>query len=534
MTSAARWFLFFLAASNAPPWFEDVTTSAGITWQHQNGESPERFLPETTTGGVGFLDFDGDGWLDIFLMSGKPGTPCGLYRNLHNGKFIDVAVSAGLAKLPFYGMGVAVGDFDNDGHPDLYLSGYPSGALFHNNGNGTFTDVTAQAGVGNAGQWGASAAWLDFDRDGKLDLFVANYVEFSYGGGQRCSFAGQPAYCAQTEYRGSRSRLFRNQGDGTFQDVSVASGVAVSPGRALGVVAVDADGDGWIDLFVARDASPNLLLVNQHNGTFADHAMEAEVAYNLNGIARSGMGVDAADWNGDGLPDFAVTNFDHEYHALYASHAGGAYTDEAASSGFAKLTQPYVGWGIAFGDFQNSGTLGLLISNGHIHSEIAKANTQVAFREPLLLLSSDGQGHWLNRASEAGSSMRRALVGRGLALADYDNDGRLDALIAALNATPILLHNTNNLKNRWAGVQLQGTKSNRDAVGARVTVQSGAAKQTRWVLGGGSFLSSSDRRLLFGLGNTIPPTVTAEIRWPDGHLQTATLTVGQYNFIHEQ
>src|SRR3954454_17361012 len=327
--------------------FENTSAPAWIQWRHSNCASPKRFLVESTTGGTGFLDFDNDGLLDIFFVAGAPGSQCGLYRNLGKGRFENVSTRAGITKLPFYGMGVAAADYDNDGYTDLYITGYPSSALYHNNGNGTFTEVTAEAGVANKGEWGASAAWFDYDRDGRLDLFVANYVEFSYSDAKNCEFAGERTYCAQTEYTGSRSRLFHNDGNGTFSDVSAASGVAASPGRALGVVAVDADGDGWTDLFVARDASPNLLLINQRNGTFRDTGIDREIAYNAEGIARSGMGTDVADFNGDGLPDFVVTNFDHEYHALYLSDPkGGPYLDASASSGLARFTQPYVGWGV--------------------------------------------------------------------------------------------------------------------------------------------------------------------------------------------
>lgn len=535
--SAGRIIFLLLAAAPAlpGPYFENVTAQAGIVWRHDNGASANHFLPETTTGGVGFLDFDGDGWQDIFLVPGKPGSRCALYRNLHNGRFEDVSVKAGLRSLPFYGMGVAAGDFDNDGYTDLYVSGYPSGALFHNNGNGTFTEVTARAGVGNNGQWGSSAAWVDFDRDGLLDLFVANYVEFSYGDQKKCEFAGESAYCAQTEYRGSRSRLYRNLGDGKFQDVSDRSGVAASPGRALGAIAIDADGDGWPDLFIARDASPNLLLINQKDGSFRDRALELDVAYNQDGVARSGMGVDAADVNGDGLPDFAVTNFDHELHALYLSHAGQPYTDASGVSGLAPATQPYVGWGVRFGDFLNSGSAGLLIANGHLHAQIARSNAQLTYREPPLLLLNDGPVHFTNAARGAGATFRTGILGRGLATADFDNDGRLDAILTNLGSGPLLLHNMNNVKNHWMGVALRGTRSNRDATGARVTLQTASGKQVKWSSGGGSFLASNDRRLLFGLGPMAQASpLTVEIRWPNGTLQTAAVQVDRYNQIDEQ
>ncbi len=520
-----------LTARALSPVFEDSTDSSGIRWRHSNGESPSRFLVESTTGGVAFLDFDNDGLLDLFFVAGTPGSPCALYHNLGNGKFEDVSARAGIVKLPFYGMGVAAADYDNDGFTDLYITGYPSSALFHNNGNGTFTEVTAPAGVDNKGEWGASAAWLDYDRDGRLDLFVANYVQFSYADAKKCEFAGERTYCAQTEYQGSRSHLYHNDGNGHFSDVSAASGIAASSGRALGVVAVDADGDGWVDLFVARDASPNLLLINQRDGTFRDMGIEKEIAYNSEGVARSGMGVDAADFNGDGLPDFVVTNFDHEYHALYLSDArGGPYLDAAASSGLARFTQPYVGWGVGIADFDNDGALDLLIANGHLHKRIAMANAIVSYREPPLLLTNDGRGRFEKRASPA---LQTGILGRGLAVGDFDNDGLVDAAIVNLNGKPMLLHNASVERNTWVGIKLRGKKSNRDAIGARLVLHTAMGAKTAWITGGASFMSSHDRRIVFGLGSA-RSAGPLEIRWPNGDSQTVRdVALNRYNVIDE-
>ena len=539
--------IVLMAVAQAPPGgLIDVAESAGIAWQHSNGESADHYLVETTTGGAGFFDFDNDGLLDVFLVTGGE-TPharnqkpprCALYRNLGSGHFEDVAAKAGVAQLSFYGMGVAAADYDNDGFTDFYVSGYPSGALFHNNGNGTFSNVTAKAGVANAGEWGASAAWLDYDGDGRLDLFIANYVQFSYSDPKRCEFANEPTYCAQTQYRGSPSRLYRNNGDGTFTDVSQASGVAGLPGRALGVVAIDADGDGWIDLFVARDASPNLLLINRRNGTFRDVGIEKEIAYNPDGVARSGMGVDAADLNGDGLPDFVVTNFDHEYHALYLSDRNGPYVEATVSSGLARFTRPYVGWGVRFLDFDNDGALDLLIANGHLHRRIAMANREVGYREPPLLLANNGKGEFHSVGAKAGAAFERGILGRGLATGDFDNDGAVDALIMNLNGRPLLLHNTAAASNAWVGVELRGTRGNRDAIGACLTLRGPSGNLTRWITGGGSFLASHDRRVVFGLGsrnqasNRNPGTL--EIRWPGGRLQTVSgLKTNRYTVIEE-
>src|SRR5437879_1138131 len=311
-------------AAPARELFTDITQEAGITWQHFSGESPDRFLIEATGGGVAFLDFDGDGLLDLFFVNGGE-TPRGkspvpvknaLYRNLGSGKFEDVAAEAGVDKLNFYGMGVAAGDFDNDAFPDLYVTGFPASGLFHNNGNGTFTDVTNKAGVKNSGRWAASAAWFDYDRDGLLDLVVTNYAQFSFDAPKKCEVNGMRSYCAQVAYQGMPLTLYHNHGDGTFTDVSTRSGLDKFVGRAFGVVAIDVNDDGWPDLFVARDASPNLLLLNEKNGTFEDVGLDAEVAYDSGGAAKAGMGVDSADVNGDGIPDFVVTNFSDQYHSL--------------------------------------------------------------------------------------------------------------------------------------------------------------------------------------------------------------------------
>jgi hypothetical protein len=534
--------LFYLAAAVPSATFVDVTEGSGISWRHSNGKSADHYLVETTTGGVGFLDFDNDGLLDIFLVNGgeTPGAHsdrpvrCALYRNLGGGKFVDVAQKAGVADLPLYGMGVAAADYDNDGFTDLYVTGYPASALFHNNGDGTFTNVTSQSGMQNNGEWAASAAWFDYDRDGRLDLFVANYVKFSYADRKRCLFGNEPTYCAQTEYQGATSRLFHNEGNGTFMDVTAQAGIGDLSGRGLGVMAVDADGDGWPDIFVARDASPNLLLINQRNGTFVDKGIEAEVAYNPDGVARSGMGVDAGDLNGDALPDFVVTNFDSEYHALYLSHRGGPYKEATVSSGLARYTRRYVGWGVRFLDFNNDGALDLMIANGHIHERIAMSNQEIGYREPILLLANDGSGTFRKIEVPGNPAFEAGILGRGLASGDFDNDGFPDAIIVNLNERPVLLHNAVAHNNSWVGIKLQGVHCNRDAIGARLTLRYSNGSLTRWITGGGSFLSSSDKRIVFGLGSA-QQTGTLEIVWPDGVGQTAqNLKVSTYNTIVEK
>jgi len=524
--------------------FTDVTETAGISWRQFSGESSDRFLIETMGGGVAFLDFDGDGLLDIFLVNGGE-TPHGkssspvrnaLYRNLGNGKFDDVAAKAGVDRISFYGMGAAVADFDNDGFPDLYVTGFPSSALFHNNGDGTFSDVTSPAGVKNADHWAASAAWFDFDRDGLLDLIVTNYAQFSFADEKKCEINAQPAYCAQTSYTGMPLTLFHNDGGGHFTDVSLRSGVAKLVGRALGVVAVDVNDDGWTDLFVARDASPNLLLINQKDGTFRDVAADAEVAYDSAGVAKAGMGVDVGDVNADGRPDFVVTNFNDQYHSLLVGTQSASYEDQTLESGLARHSKKFVGWGVRYIDFDNDGNLDLLIVNGHINEAIETTRVDVRYKEPPLLLKNRGKGSYDDFRESAGEAFLKSYSGRGLAIGDWNNDGRMDAVFTCLGGPPVLLRNDLKQGNAWIGLELHGTKSNRDAIGSRITVEAGGMKLVRWVTGGSSYLSSHDKRVLVGLG-PLPASgnVQVEIRWPSGTLQRLSgLKRGRYQKVAEE
>lgn len=522
--------------------FTDITDSAGIHWKHTSGESNDRFLIEAMGGGAAFLDFDNDGLLDIFLVTGgetphgKSATPPrnALYRSGRNGKFEDVAAKAGVDRIPFYGMGVAVGDYDNDGFPDLYVTGYPSSALFHNNRDGTFSNVTEHAGVSNSGKFGAGAAWFDYDRDGRLDLFVANYVKFSYSGSPHCAYQGQPTYCAQTAYEGDTPRLYHNNGDGTFTDVSAQAGLSKLVGRALGVVAIDVDGDGWQDLFVARDASPNLLLINKHNGTFEDAALSAEVALNMDGNARAGMGVDAGDVTGNGWPAFVITNFNDEQHALFVHPGHFPFEERTMQSGLANLTHSFVGWGTHFLDYDNDGNLDLVLVNGHLNPVIEQTRHDISYREPPLLLRNNGNGVFQNMEKLAGPVFQRKFRARGLATGDIDNDGRADLIFTCLNDAPVLLRNTWTQAGAWAGLQLEGTRSNRDSIGAKVVVPLAGRKLVRWINGGSSYLSSHDKRLIFGLGQNAPQLVNAEIHWPSGQVQTVSgLTINGYHKIVE-
>jgi hypothetical protein len=531
------------ALSSPNPAFADVTEEAGIGWTQFSGESPDRFLIETMGGGVAFLDFDGDGLLDIFFVNGGE-TPHGksrvpvrnaLYRNLGNGKFEDVAAKAGVDRIGSYGMGAAVADFDNDGFADLYVTGFPDSYLFHNNRDGSFSDVTEQAGVKNSARWAAGASWFDFDRDGLPDLMVTNYAQFSFADQKRCNIKGMPAYCAQTSYAGAPLTLFHNDGNGHFSDVSAHSGVEKLVGRALGVVAIDANDDGWTDLFIARDASANLLLINQKDGTFRNVADDAEVAYDAAGVAKAGMGVDAGDVNSDGWPDFVITNFNDQYHSLLVATQSLRYDDHTLQSGLARHTKKFVGWGVHYIDFDNDGNLDLLIVNGHINQGIEATRRDVKYQEPALLLQNNGKGFFNNLGERAGGAFRKNYVARGLAVGDWNNDGRVDAVFTRLNSSPVLLRNDSGQGNSWMGLDLQGVSSNRDAIGAKITVRAGGSKSVRWITGGSSYLASHDKRLVFGLGKvTATSNVDVEIRWPNGNISRPSgLKLGRYNRVLE-
>ncbi|HKS82405.1 MAG TPA: CRTAC1 family protein [Candidatus Acidoferrales bacterium] len=496
-------------------------SASGISWLHVGGLSPDMYLPETIGPGCGFIDYDNDGWMDIYLVNSgpcdfyTPNPPLrnALYHNNRDGTFTDVTLRAGVPGNA-YGMGVAVGDYNRDGFPDMYVTQYPRNILYRNNGNGTFTDVTEKAGLAAPG-WGTSAVWFDYDNDGQLDLFVCRFAKYDKAKNQFCGNAvtGERWYCKPNVYEPSTNWLFHNNGDGTFTDVSKESGISNSPAKAWGVVATDINNDGRMDLFVANDTVANCLYANRGKGKFDEIGLLAGVGYNSYGVARSGMGVDAADYDQDGWTDLALTNVDHEMYSLYHNNKDESFTDLAVPTGIASTTRLMSGWGLKFFDYENDGELDLFICNGHPDRTVDHRTEDVKYDEPLLLFRNTGKG-FQNVSLESGPIFTKPLAARGLALGDFDNDGAVDALIGVNNAAPVLLRNHAARKNHWLGVHLIGRKSNIDAVGARLTYQAGDLKRHREKVGGGGFMSSHDPRIVLGIG---PRTKVdwLEVKWPE-------------------
>lgn len=510
---------------NSRPLFTVVPPSAsGLSWKHVNGRSAEYYLPETTGAGCGFIDYDNDGWMDIYLVnSGKcdfynPNPPLrnALYRNNRDGTFTDVTEKAGV-QGGGYGMGVAVGDYDGDGFPDIYVTQYGRSILYHNNGNGTFTDVTEKAGVAAVG-WASSAVWFDYDNDGRLDLFVCRFVDFNK---EKNKFCGNTAtreryYCVPRVYDPMPSWLFHNNGDGTFTDVSKQSGIAQYLGKAWGVVACDINNDGNMDLFVANDTVGNFLFSNSGTGKFTDIGTEAGVAYSAEGSARSGMGVDSADYDSDGWMDLFVSNVDREMYSLYHNNHHQMFDDEAMSNGIGKTTLLMSGWGLKFFDFDNDGNIDLLLANGHPDDKVETRASDVKYMEPMLLFRNTDTGlprTFENISARAGPAFGEQLAARGMAIGDFDNDGAVDVLVAVNNGAPLLLRNTSAEANHWIGIKLIGKTANCDAIGARITWKAADLKRCTSKVGGGSYLSSHDPRMVLGIGARSELN-WIEVKWP--------------------
>lgn len=507
--------------------FHDTTLAAGVDFTHVRAATGRKYLVEIMGGGCAFLDFDRDGRLDIFLINGGR-TPNfeydgqilhGLYKNLGNGQFENATRRAGIREATAYGMGVAVGDYDNDGYEDLYLTyfGGPN-QLYHNNGNGTFTDVTRRASVGGDGRWCASAAFLDYNNDGYLDLYVTGYVDFSFEDNRVCGPVEQKgvrAYCSPKIYGGVADFLFRNNGDGTFKDVSAESGISSLTGKSLGVVTADLNQDGYPEIYVANDTDPNYLFRNNGDGTFREVGLLAGVALSENGNAQSGMGVACADYDRNGLFDLCVTNLDFpQYLVIYHNRGNFLFEDVSARVNVQAASTPYVGFGVGFFDFDNDSDLDLFVVNGHIDDLSDPKSPGKSFDQRKLLFENVGR-RFREVASGHGDALLKKQLSRGAAFGDYDNDGDIDILVSNAGSRPTLLRNDGGNQSNWLMVQLAGSKSNRDGIGAVLTLESEFGTQTAQVTGGGSYLSASDRRVHFGLGN-LSRTKSLLIRWPSG------------------
>jgi enediyne biosynthesis protein E4 len=539
-----------LEAGSPLPVFTDVTAAAGLLHAtNVSGSGDDKqFLLEEMGGGAAFFDYDHDGWLDIFLVNGtsldarvrdrRPRSY--LFHNNRDGTFTDVTEKAGLTHSG-WGQGCCIGDYDNDGHDDLFVTYWGKSVLYHNNGDGTFTDVSESAGVAGApNRWGAGCCFLDYDRDGHLDLFVASYLNFDPATAPRpgqsayCRYNDIPVPCGPLGFAGGTNALYRNKGDGTFVDVSEASGIARPRGPSsmvfvgsnwqptgsygMGAASADFDNDGWPDIYVACDTAPSLLYRNNHDGTFREIAVPAGCAFDGEGAALAGMGVGVGDFDADGWLDIVRTNFSEQVTTLYRNYGGGAFEEASLRAGLG-VNRKYVGFGVDFFDFDNDGWLDLFLANGHVYAQIAKRNLHVKYRQPNVLYRNLGNGRFEDFSAKAGASILAENLGRGCAFGDFDNDGDVDVLVNNLDGPPTLLRNDGGNANGAILVKCMGTKSNRSAIGARVKVTRGEHRQIREVMSGSSYYSQSDLRLHFGIGRAAAADAV-EVAWPSGLKET--------------
>ena len=512
----------------------DVTSKAGINFLHNSGAYGGKLLPETLGSGCAFLDYDADGWQDILLVNAmdwpghkKQRSTLKLYKNNRNGTFSDVTRAAGL-EIELYGMGAAIGDYNNDGFPDVLITCVGQNRLFQNTGKGTFAEVTKKSGLFGRQAFSTSALWFDYDRDGLLDLFVCNYVNWSPEHDVFCSLDGKhKSYCTPEAYRGETCWLFRNRGDGTFEDVTAGSGIFDASSKSLGVALLDYDQDGWPDLLVANDTQPNKLYKNLRNGTFKDVAVEAGIAFSPDGKARAGMGVAVGDYENSGRPGIAITNFDNEMIGLYRAGKAGAYDEISLASGVGAPSRTTLGFGCTFVDIDLDGRLDLAVANGHIDETVRNIRGNVGYAQPPQLFLNQSGGKFREVASDAGSEFAKAKVGRGLAFGDFDRDGDLDLLLTTNNGPAYLYRNDQSAGRHAIRFYLTGTKSNRDAIGASVRVFNGNEMQMRVVEGGSSYLSQSELPVTFGMGGR-DRVERVVVDWPSGATQEfKNLTTGK-------
>ena len=520
--------------------FREVSGEAGIRFSHNNGAFGKKWLPETMGPGCAFIDYDNDGYPDLLITNGQdwPGHPSKapttlkLYHNDRNGTFTDVTRRAGLA-VTMFGLGVAVGDFDNDGYDDIFVTALGQSRLFHNNGNGTFKDVTKKAGMWGRNEFSTGAAWVDYDRDGKLDLLVANYVEWSPAIDIFCTLDGsRKSYCTPESYKGTSLRLWHNLGDGKFEDATQRAGLYDPTSKSLGVAVVDYDLDGWPDLLIANDTQPNKLYLNKKNGTFEERGIAAGIGFSEDGIARAGMGVDAADYDRSGVPSVIITNFANQMVSLYHNEGNGLFVDEAPQSAVGRATLVTLGFGCFFFDYDNDGWQDIFIADGHIESEIERVQKRVSYAEPPHLFRNIGNGRFEEVTMQMGHEFASPRVARGAAYADIDNDGFLDVVLTT-NAGPAYLFHNEGGSNHSLRVKLIGTASNRDGIGAVVRISSGQDRQWKMVHSGSSYLSQSELVLTFGLGEKSVAD-SLEIQWPSGRIdRLANVNAGQTVTVEE-
>jgi enediyne biosynthesis protein E4 len=550
-------FLNFLRASVSPWWicliaisapaqqihFRDITSPSGIHFTHNNGAFGKKWLPETMGPGCAFIDYDNDGYPDILLVNGEdwpghnhagPTTPK-LYHNNHDGTFTDVTRKAGLA-VPMFGLGVAVADYDNDGFDDIFITALGQSHLFHNNGNGTFTDVTKAAGMWGPNEFSTSAAWVDYDRDGKLDLVVGNYVQWSESGDLYCTLDGaHKSYCTPESYKGTSARLWHNVGGGKFEDATQKAGLGDPTSKSLGIAILDYNADGWPDILIANDTQPNKLYLNKKDGTFEERGVTSGIAFSEDGIARAGMGVDAADYDRSGQPSVIISNFANQMVSLYHNEGNGLFVDEAPQSEVGRATLVTLGFGCFFFDYDNDGWPDIFVADGHIEDQIERVQKRVSYAEPSHLFRNLGGGKFQEVTAQMGKDFAAPRVARGAAYADIDNDGFLDVLVTT-NAGPAYLFHNEGGSNHSLRLKLVGTKSNRDGIGAVVRVTSGnnsKDKQWKMLRSGSSYLSQSELVLTFGLG-TETKADSVEVQWPSGQVDKLTnVNAGQTVTLEE-